>query len=90
MADFRLVVRFENPSCLAVYVVKADDERSAREDFVRMYEAEMLRLEGRNVFVSKRMVDFVSSESKDDVQIVNDHGDLVLPPSDVELFPPGA
>lgn len=87
MADFRLAVRFENPSCIAIYVVEADDEQSACGEFSKKYNQEVLRLEKFNVFVSKRMVGCVPIASKDHIQFIDDHGDLILPPGDVQLLP---
>lgn len=93
MADFRLVVRFENPRYSVAYKVRADspeDARSACGRVVGLYEERVRRLESLNIFMSRRMVDCrLASESENDVEFINDDGDLILPSGDVELLPAG-
>lgn len=94
MAIYRIDLRYENPRCESTSFVRAKDMKEAEAMCLSMMRLERQRLEaleGKNIFVSKRLVGCsASEESEDNVKLVDDHGDLILPAGDVELLSPRA
>lgn len=93
MATYRINLRYDNPRCESSSLVRANDMVEAESMCVAMMRLEaerMAALESKNIFVSKRLVEcYAIEDSEDEVKLVDNHRDLILPAGDVKLLPSG-